>query len=402
MQDMPLVSVIIPVYKTERYLHRCIDSLVNQDYKNIEIILIDDGSPDHCGNICDEYAKKDKRIRVIHQENQGISAARNAGIKKSCGEYICFVDSDDYVDIHLLSTVIPQMIEKNADAAIFNAQIVHGNIHGEILGWNIRSREIQNDQIKQYLLQGYDSYVWRKIYKRNIWDNIIFPVGKKYEDLYIIAYLIKNINNIIAIPKTLYYYECEYHESITQNRDMKSLFNACEAWIANMDYVIGKMKEWYYLNAICIFIECIIRFDKYTDFYREFGNIQDLNLQSKYRKILQIDMHKYRILAYRFIQYRISVLRYNLFFNLQIENSDYWRRELSLHILRDAIRIYCINRIQNVLDEKDMRAIFYQLNSWDNYRNDLSLGRKFILYCIQKKYNIFLWYEGERLLRRKI
>lgn len=112
MQDMPLVSVIIPVYKTERYLHRCIDSLVNQDYKNIEIILIDDGSPDHCGNICDEYAKKDKRIRVIHQENQGISVARNAGIKKSCGEYICFVDSDDYVDIHLLSTVIPQMIEK--------------------------------------------------------------------------------------------------------------------------------------------------------------------------------------------------------------------------------------------------------------------------------------------------
>lgn len=402
MQDMPLVSVIIPVYKTERYLHRCIDSLVNQDYKNIEIILIDDGSPDHCGNICDEYAKKDKRIRVIHQENQGISAARNAGIKKSCGEYICFVDSDDYVDIHLLSTVIPQMIEKIADAAIFNAQIVHGNIHGEILGWNIRSREIQNDQIKQYLLQGYDSYVWRKIYKRNTWDNIIFPVGKKYEDLYIIAYLIKNINNIIAIPKTLYYYECEYHESITQNRDMKSLFNACEAWIANMDYVIGKMKEWYYLNAICIFIECIIRFDKYTDFYREFGNIQDLNLQSKYRKILQIDMHKYRILAYRFIQYRISVLRYNLFFSLQIENSDYWRRELSLHILRDAIRIYCINRIQNVLDEKDMRAIFYQLNSWDNYRNDLSLGRKFILYCIQKKYNIFLWYEGKRLLRRKI
>ena len=98
MQDMPLVSVIIPVYKTERYLHRCIDSLVNQDYKNIEIILIDDGSPDHCGNICDEYAKKDKRIKVIHQRNKGLSAARNAGLDFCTGEYLCFVDSDDYVN----------------------------------------------------------------------------------------------------------------------------------------------------------------------------------------------------------------------------------------------------------------------------------------------------------------
>lgn len=397
-----LVSIIVPVYKVEKYICRCIDSILGQTYQNFELIMVDDGSPDHSRQICEEYAKKDSRIHVIRQENQGVSAARNKGLDISSGEYICFVDSDDYIDGHLLSTVIPQMIKKDADVAIFNAQIVHGTVPGEILGWNIHSEEIENSQIKQYLLQGYDSYVWRKIYKRDIWENIMFPVGKKYEDLYIMAHLIQNINNIIAIPRVLYYYECEDHGSITQNRDIRSLFDACDAWIANMDYVSGKMKEWYYLNAVCIFIECIIRFNKYTEFCGEFKNIKDSNLQFKYQKILQMDMHKYRILAYRFIQYRISVFRYKLFSNLQLENNNHWRQELSLHILRDAIRICCINHIQNVLNEKDMRAILYQLNSMDNYSNNLSLGRRFILRCIQKKYNIFLWYEGKRLLKRKI
>lgn len=96
-QTLPLISVIVPVYKVEPYLHRCIDSIRNQTYTNLEIILVDDGSPDNCGRICDEYAQKDKRIFVIHQENGGLSAARNSGLDRCSGAYIGFVDSDDCI-----------------------------------------------------------------------------------------------------------------------------------------------------------------------------------------------------------------------------------------------------------------------------------------------------------------
>ena len=95
---MPIVSVIVPVYKVENVLHYCIDSILNQTYKNFELILVDDGSPDNSGKICDEYAKKDNRIKVIYKENGGVSSARNCGIDAAKGKYVCFVDSDDYVN----------------------------------------------------------------------------------------------------------------------------------------------------------------------------------------------------------------------------------------------------------------------------------------------------------------
>ena len=109
LEQQPLISVIVPVYKVEKYLHRCVDSILNQTYRNLEIILVDDGSPDNCGAICDEYAAKDNRIRVIHQENTGVSAARNAGLEACTGEYVAFVDSDDYVDCALFSACYTQI-----------------------------------------------------------------------------------------------------------------------------------------------------------------------------------------------------------------------------------------------------------------------------------------------------
>ena len=101
MTNQPLLSVIIPVYKVEKYLRQCVDSVINQTYKNLEIILVDDGSPDNCGKICDEYAEKDKRVKVIHQLNKGLSGARNTGTEQASGEYIAFVDSDDWLDVHM-------------------------------------------------------------------------------------------------------------------------------------------------------------------------------------------------------------------------------------------------------------------------------------------------------------
>ena len=100
-KETDLISVIVPIYKVENYLKKCLDSIVNQTYKNLEIILIDDGSPDNCGKICDEYAKKDERIKVIHKENEGVSIARNAGLKIASGDYIAFVDVDESLSIQI-------------------------------------------------------------------------------------------------------------------------------------------------------------------------------------------------------------------------------------------------------------------------------------------------------------
>src|SRR5574344_122915 len=115
-----LVSIIVPVYKVEPYLKRCLDIILNQTYKNIEIILVDDGSPDKCPQICDEYAKKDNRIIVIHQENGGLSAARNTGLDIAKGEYISFVDSDDWVHLQYIEVLLTSALKENADIIIGN------------------------------------------------------------------------------------------------------------------------------------------------------------------------------------------------------------------------------------------------------------------------------------------
>lgn len=114
------ISIVVPIYKVERYLEKCVDSIIDQDYRNLEIILVDDGSPDRCPQICDEYAQKDSRVKVIHKENGGLSDARNAGIKVATGEYIAFVDSDDYLTESHISTLLYTMKKYDADISACN------------------------------------------------------------------------------------------------------------------------------------------------------------------------------------------------------------------------------------------------------------------------------------------
>ena len=110
-----LISVIVPIYNVEKYLDRCVESIINQTYKNLEIILVDDGSPDNCTQMCDDYAKKDSRIRVVHKENGGLSDARNAGMEVATGEYVSFIDSDDYISLDFYETLFQTMIDNDSD-----------------------------------------------------------------------------------------------------------------------------------------------------------------------------------------------------------------------------------------------------------------------------------------------
>lgn len=138
MCEEKLLSVIVPVYKVEPYLHRCVDSIRNQTYKNLQIILVDDGSPDNCGKICDEYAELDARIIVVHQENRGLSGARNTGLRYAKGEYVAFVDSDDWIAPTMYETLV-RMIERN-DLDMARCGITEINSKGEerVLNWGGR------------------------------------------------------------------------------------------------------------------------------------------------------------------------------------------------------------------------------------------------------------------------
>lgn len=180
----PFVSVIVPVYKTEKYLRQCVDSIIHQTYKNLEIILVDDGSPDGSPAICDEYAMIDDRVKVIHQKNAGQSVARNVALDLCCGDYISFVDSDDWLEIHAIECLINKAEENNFDVIIFNANTVQNDVKTERFfpyenGLIMTAAELVDLTLKDII----GGQPWFKLYRKELWSNIRFPEGRIYEDL---------------------------------------------------------------------------------------------------------------------------------------------------------------------------------------------------------------------------
>lgn len=199
-----LISIVVPIYGVEEFLAECIESLLCQKYSNLEIILVEDGSPDRCPEICTEYAKKDKRIKVIHKENGGLSDARNLGIKKARGKYICFVDSDDVVSDDYILSMYNNLIENNVK--ISACGYIHWYPNGEKIKRNFQGveRKFENDEALIYLnLIGYFNVAaWNKLYDISLFDDIEFPKGKKSEDWFIMYKLIEKSGGI-------YYSSCE-------------------------------------------------------------------------------------------------------------------------------------------------------------------------------------------------
>lgn len=206
--DFPLISVIIPIYNTERYLDKCVQSVFAQTYRNLEIFLIDDGSPDRCGGICDVFAMEDSRVRVIHQKNVGQSAARNAGMAASTGEYFAFVDSDDYIEPDMFSYLYSLLDTEKADISVCGFR--------RFTGENVAINEEKEENVKvlgnRDAMEALVEDKWlasqpcNKLFKRFLFDGIAFPVGRVYEDLAVMHRIFGKAEKIVVSFKLKYNY----------------------------------------------------------------------------------------------------------------------------------------------------------------------------------------------------
>lgn len=209
---MVQLSVIVPVYNVDIYLKRCVDSILEQTFEGFEVILVDDGSLDNSSEICNRYSESDKRVKVIHKKNGGLSSARNAGLNIAKGKYIAFIDSDDYVSKNMFKTMLNLALSNNYDIVSCGFKRFYEYSCNEAVCRGTIYKYSNIEALSNYLLEydninrKIDTVVWNKIYKRQLFNDITFPEGKIYEDGYVTYKLLYKANNIAHIDDELYYY----------------------------------------------------------------------------------------------------------------------------------------------------------------------------------------------------
>lgn len=278
------ISVIVPIYKVEEYLYRCVDSIINQTYTNLEIILVDDGSPDNCPMICDEYAKKDIRIRVVHKKNGGLSDARNAGLDIATGEYIMFIDSDDFVDIEMMESMMKNMIDNNVDMVVCNIKYVYED--REVVKYNQADRILDRyEAMEEYLKDGVvQAVAWNKLYKKSLINNMRYKVGKTNEDEFFTYKVVDKTEKIYYNSSPFYNY-IQRDSSIMGKYSIKRL-DGVEASYERLNFIKEKYPSLYlsekrtFLN-LCIYSYQMILKNKNID-----SDNKGKNLLSSYVKKL--------------------------------------------------------------------------------------------------------------------
>lgn len=232
----PLISIIIPVYNVKPYLKKCVDSVIAQTYRNIEIILVDDGSKDGSGDLCDELREIDSRITIYHKENGGLSSARNYGIERASGEYIGLVDSDDYIESDMYETLLRLAKNNDADMSMCAMCDVYGDRKCRV-ETVVEEKTVSREEAIKMVLVGEVVSVSavNKLYKRSLFDNIRYPEGKTLEDAFVIVDLL-NICNIISITSAQKYFYVHRNESIT-TRKYDGKIDAIEAYTHNYEII---------------------------------------------------------------------------------------------------------------------------------------------------------------------
>ena len=223
-----MISVIVPVYRVEHYLNRCVESILCQTYSDIEVLLIDDGSPDRCGQICDEYEKQDCRVKAFHTENRGLSAARNLGLQNAEGEYIGFVDSDDWIEPGMYENLLKGLEETDSDVCVCDyflepAKYKMNHQSGVVIYQDA-------DAVKALMDGKINNFVWNKLYRKEVFKDILFPVGKNYEDIAIMHRILFKAERVAVIPNVEYHY-CFRFDSITRTHSAKNMLDYAEAFL---------------------------------------------------------------------------------------------------------------------------------------------------------------------------
>jgi glycosyltransferase involved in cell wall biosynthesis len=277
------ISIIVPVYNVEKYLRRCIDSIINQSYKNLEIIIINDGSLDKSGEICDYYSNEDSRVLVIHQENKGLSGARNSGLKIASGNYIGFVDSDDWIEPEMYKAMLDTLEKHDVD-------IVECNIHEatEVNDTIERSGSlIMEDRLQalKRIIKNQDFSVWRRLYHKKLLQGISFVEGKNSEDVYFTIDIFKNIKNSIYISNSFYNYYIG-GESITRGKYTLKRLDAVDA-VLYLKNKVSQEENDKELKKItrCILLDVLLSNYKMLNYNSASDN--ELNHRKKIKKLIK-------------------------------------------------------------------------------------------------------------------
>jgi len=284
-----MISVIVPVFKVENYLDKCVRSILSQSYTDFELILVDDGSPDKCGQMCDAYAQEDKRIRVIHKPNGGLSDARNAGIREAKGDFFCFVDSDDSIDQDMLATLYKLEEETGADLVCCNflqldeegkqvkeTPSVKPGVYTQDEYWRMRFKS----NVKIY----YD-VAWNKLYNRRLFESVKYPVGKIHEDVQVIYDIVSQCRSIAVTDKVGYYYLIRNNSIMRSSRSIRNLAEP-EAFIHWAEGFYEKKKWFLAEESLSYAVHSLItnEYGKDTKKSREYREIKKC-IRKLYKKL---------------------------------------------------------------------------------------------------------------------
>ena len=264
----PEISVIVPIYNVEPYLCRCVDSILNQTFRDIEVLLVDDGSPDGCGAICDEYAARDARVRVIHKKNGGLSSARNAGIDEAAGEWLAFVDSDDWMDLDMLEILHTAAIRHGAQIAECSYRRIYPDRVEEetectaacIEGTNVDALE------GMYDWRNFKPVAWNKLYRRSVIGDVRYPVGRLHEDEFTTYRFDWNAEKMVFVDVSKYNYDCTRENSITTQAFRENHLDACFAMRERVDFLQQHGVDRLRKKAVDCY--CWVLFDRLYKAYR--------------------------------------------------------------------------------------------------------------------------------------
>ena len=265
-----MISIIVPVYNVEKYLRRCIDSILCQTYQDLEIILVDDGSMDKCGEICDEYRMMDQRIIVLHQKNAGQSAARNAGLDIASGEFIGFVDSDDWIEPEMYEKLFQMMQDEDCDLVECGVNLVSQTYTDPY----ILEKSIVlsgHEALKKHLIEAdQERYmprvaVWSKLFHRNFWETKRFPIGKIHEEYLLTSMALNEAKRVGLLREGLYNYNISNISSTTHSRFGKRDLVLEEVYAERLDYLranstseLSELAEIaYFLVVLSLFWRCV-------------------------------------------------------------------------------------------------------------------------------------------------